>query len=308
MHDLVEHRGFRCSSPVVLELLFCLLPRVAPEHTGRFGDLGLPVVARSRDKDSGGAEVKAISKSIEVDTQDWSEVKQTLREADTVLAAAQAYSTEIENNDVPDSAATDRAQARIPVISKELTEARVAFERAQNDDWSQHLNKAHRILSRLRVAQKTMQDEDDAGRKAMEKFKQSSSVVRNATGWRGKYGISVDGNPGGADIARAGDLLRAGRYDEALLLVAMASQLAESAVEEAERNVRRETRRREEAAEAARRARQEAEEEEDRRRRSYSSSSSSSWSSSRSSSDSSSGGSWGSFSDSSSSGGSMGDW
>jgi hypothetical protein len=26
--DLVEHRGFRRSSPIVLEFLFCLLPRV----------------------------------------------------------------------------------------------------------------------------------------------------------------------------------------------------------------------------------------------------------------------------------------
>jgi hypothetical protein len=54
VHDLVEHRGFRCTSLVVLEFLFCLLPRVAPEHTGLFGDLVLPVAARSRDKDSGG--------------------------------------------------------------------------------------------------------------------------------------------------------------------------------------------------------------------------------------------------------------
>ena len=38
VHDLVEHRSFRCSPPVVLELLLCLLPRVAPEHAGLFGE------------------------------------------------------------------------------------------------------------------------------------------------------------------------------------------------------------------------------------------------------------------------------
>ncbi len=32
--DLVEQRGFWCTSPVVLELLLCLLPYVAPEHAG----------------------------------------------------------------------------------------------------------------------------------------------------------------------------------------------------------------------------------------------------------------------------------
>lgn len=31
---LVEGRGFGGASPVVLELLLCLLPGVAPEHTG----------------------------------------------------------------------------------------------------------------------------------------------------------------------------------------------------------------------------------------------------------------------------------
>ena len=32
--DLVEHRGFLCTPPVVSELLLCLLPYVAPEHAG----------------------------------------------------------------------------------------------------------------------------------------------------------------------------------------------------------------------------------------------------------------------------------
>jgi hypothetical protein len=31
---LVEGRGFGGASPVVLELLLCLLPGVAPEHAG----------------------------------------------------------------------------------------------------------------------------------------------------------------------------------------------------------------------------------------------------------------------------------
>jgi hypothetical protein len=34
----MEGRSFRCSFPVVLELLFCPLPHVAPEHTGLFGE------------------------------------------------------------------------------------------------------------------------------------------------------------------------------------------------------------------------------------------------------------------------------
>jgi hypothetical protein len=38
VHDLVECRAFRCASPVVLEVLRCFLPRVAPEHAGLFGE------------------------------------------------------------------------------------------------------------------------------------------------------------------------------------------------------------------------------------------------------------------------------
>lgn len=43
--DLVEHRGFGGAPPVVLELLLCLLPRVAPEHTGWFGKVRLAVAS-----------------------------------------------------------------------------------------------------------------------------------------------------------------------------------------------------------------------------------------------------------------------
>ena len=54
--DLVKHRGFRCSPPVVLELRLCLFPRVAPEHAGWFGEVRLVVVlelCRITDGDSG---------------------------------------------------------------------------------------------------------------------------------------------------------------------------------------------------------------------------------------------------------------
>jgi Subtilase family len=57
VHDLVEHRGFRCSSPVVLEFLLCLLPRLAPEHAGWFGEMrltGVSVGGRSAERGSGG--------------------------------------------------------------------------------------------------------------------------------------------------------------------------------------------------------------------------------------------------------------
>jgi hypothetical protein len=61
--DLEEHRGFRCSPPVVLELLFCFLPCVAPEHTGLFeqGRLGgVLELVRSAGRDSGQASGRAM--------------------------------------------------------------------------------------------------------------------------------------------------------------------------------------------------------------------------------------------------------
>ena len=61
--DLVEHRGFGGAPPVVLELLLCLLPRVAPEHTGWFGEMRLVGVLESgriADRDSGQASGRAV--------------------------------------------------------------------------------------------------------------------------------------------------------------------------------------------------------------------------------------------------------
>ena len=61
--DLVEGRGFGGTSLVVLELILCLLPRVAPEHTGLFGEVrlqGVLELVRSTDRDSGQASGRAV--------------------------------------------------------------------------------------------------------------------------------------------------------------------------------------------------------------------------------------------------------
>lgn len=60
---LVEGRGFGGASSVVLELLLCLLPRLAPEHTGWFGEerlVGVLELGRSEDRDSGQASGRAV--------------------------------------------------------------------------------------------------------------------------------------------------------------------------------------------------------------------------------------------------------
>ena len=61
--SLVEGRGFGGTSPVVLEFILCLFPRVAPEHTGLFGEVrlvGVLELVRSTDRDSGQASGRAM--------------------------------------------------------------------------------------------------------------------------------------------------------------------------------------------------------------------------------------------------------
>ena len=61
--DLVKGRGFRSPSPVVLQLLLRLLPRVAPEHAGWFGEVRLGVVSelgRRAEGDSGQTSGRAV--------------------------------------------------------------------------------------------------------------------------------------------------------------------------------------------------------------------------------------------------------
>ena len=61
--DLVEGRGFGGTSPVVLELLLCLVPRVTPEHTGLFGEVrlvGVLKLGRRADRDSCQASGRAV--------------------------------------------------------------------------------------------------------------------------------------------------------------------------------------------------------------------------------------------------------
>jgi hypothetical protein len=60
---LVEGRGFGGTSSAVLELILCLLPRLAPEHTGLFGEVrlvGVLELVRSTDRDLGQASERAM--------------------------------------------------------------------------------------------------------------------------------------------------------------------------------------------------------------------------------------------------------
>ena len=60
---LVEGRGFGGTSPVVLELLLCSLPGVAPEHAGWFGEerlIGVLELGRSADRESGQVSGRAM--------------------------------------------------------------------------------------------------------------------------------------------------------------------------------------------------------------------------------------------------------
>ena len=43
--DAVEHRGFRCAAPIMLEPLLHFLPRVAPGHAGGF--VGVQILGAS---------------------------------------------------------------------------------------------------------------------------------------------------------------------------------------------------------------------------------------------------------------------
>lgn len=45
--DLVEGGVFGGTSPVVLKLVFCLFPRVSPEHTGKFGEVGIKLLTQA---------------------------------------------------------------------------------------------------------------------------------------------------------------------------------------------------------------------------------------------------------------------
>lgn len=61
--DLVEGRGFGGTSLVVLELLLCLVPCVAPEHAGLFGEVrlvGVWELVRSTDRHSVEASGRAV--------------------------------------------------------------------------------------------------------------------------------------------------------------------------------------------------------------------------------------------------------
>jgi hypothetical protein len=254
--------------------------------------------------------VEKAEKAVAADVEDYNEAKAALKASSKALQNAFRKSQEIEGNAIPDSASTDKAQAALPPIERELADLQQKYEKARFAEWSDFIAAADKLTKRINDNVSIMEKEDAAGAEALKKMDSVKSKVSSAAGWRGSYGISISGDPGARELRRARELFRLGSYAEALALAESAQSLAADAIAQAEQEVlderRRLEREREEAERRERRRREEEREEEERRR-----SSSNSWSSSSSSSSwgSSSGGSdTGGFSGSDSGGSGTGGW
>lgn len=228
------------------------------------------------------SELAATERLVKHDQELHGEAKRSIADATARFKKAHELSAKVEQNDVPDSTATDRAQDKVESLGKELQQLSSKFstvEKAQQRaDWEVFDKDADRISAALESNAKTIAEEDEKGREACERVTGASASVRAASSWSGSYGITIDGDIGNDELRRAKEYRQRGEYAEAQRWAKKAEELADGAVSRAESEVRQERRRREEA-EAARRAAEEAAAAARRAASSSHRSSSSSWSS-----------------------------
>ena len=100
-----------------------------------------------------------------------------------------------------------------------------------------------------------IRDRLEGAQRTVESFRLASRNVIQATRWSGPFGIRVHGSPGAQELERARAFLNSGDYGSVARMVRAASMAAQSAIQQAEREVARKRRDEARRAEAARRRR-----------------------------------------------------
>jgi hypothetical protein len=192
---------------------------------------------------------------------DWAaraEAEQRISEATGQLEAAQRLAHQAQTDSVSDSDALRQAYRDGDALAERLRLAQTGLGKAHGQ-WAELRQEADQILGQaLRVAA-VLRGELEAGQAAIAALAAASGVVGRANAWRGGFGATVFGSPGGQALDQARALLAAGSYVEALRAAEAARRAAQTAIAEAEAEELRRRRAEQERLEQERRRRQEEE-------------------------------------------------
>lgn len=196
---------------------------------------------------------EALRATVEADYAAFAQAGLAVRGAEDQREAVKRLLVQSQEDRIPDSATIARCAAEAKQLGQRVAEVRKQVQQPHSD-WQAIQTVAARLNAELGVVAGTLVRELQLAAQAAEDFRTASAAVFRAAKWTGAHGISIQGEPGSAELERARQVLLGGDYQgtidncrAAALLAAEAIRIAEAAVERRRREVAA-------AAEAARRA------------------------------------------------------
>ena len=245
--------------PLVTQPTLATLNQTLQSLEGWRRDLATSHVARNPfDVQKNFEELKQTLLKIEAqcaaDRQAHAEAARAVAGADRQLELATQLVRQSQTDGIPDSRLITEANDRIVTLARALADVQRELQ-VPHGNWKAVDDQASQSQVELRTATDRLGGELQNASQALTNFQLASQAVFQAEQWSGAYGIRVSGSPGVKELERARQGLQQGNYSVVLELARVATTVAQSAVQQAEREVTRRRIAEQQAAEAERRRR-----------------------------------------------------
>ncbi len=168
----------------------------------------------------------------------FAEAQNSVEAADRQFGAAEQLARRAVADGIPDSPDIVQALRELESLATASPEARETLG-IHHGDWNAVNAEADRIATESARCFATLTGELAAAEKAAAAVSSAAARVRQASSWRGRYGVLIQGSPGINELQQARSLLQTGSYEQAEREAAIALQLAAGAIAAAEAEVSR---------------------------------------------------------------------
>jgi hypothetical protein len=181
--------------------------------------------------------LQTVRNLIGEDINDHKQATDTIDKLRSAVDHALSLAQRTEQNEIPDSKATDDGQHRIEELSKDFQSLRKEFSEAERANWSDFSIRSTKIHGKISEAINTIEREDKAGVKALDSLNKSRKHISQVSRWSGSHGVTINGSPGKSLLEQAMKAFGNAEYNESLQLSKEAFRAASSALERAESEV-----------------------------------------------------------------------
>lgn len=186
------------------------------------------------------------------DRQAHAEATRAVSGAERQLQLVQQLVRRSQTDGIPDSQNIIDHNQRIGTLARSLKNVEHDLK-SPHGNWKTVDDHASRIHIELREAADSLGGELQNASQALSSFQLASQAVYQAEQWSGSHGVLVLGAPGVHELERARQVLQQGDYTQVWELARRATQAAQAAVQQAEREMTRRRLAEQQAAEAERR-------------------------------------------------------